>query len=227
MPHLPLAHAVVIFDLDGTLVDSAPDLTGALNFVLEAEGMAPVAPASVRGLVGDGALALMRRAFAMQDRIFPEGDAGNRLRDVFLDHYVAHIADLSRPFPGLAGALTALKASGAALAVCTNKTEALADALLRATDLLDWFDPVLGRDSLPEHKPSGLPLREIMRRTERSVGVMVGDTATDLGAARAAGLPCALATFGYGSIGGALHPREAWFSDFAELPSLVATLLAD
>lgn len=220
-----LSDSVIIFDLDGTLIDSAPDLTHALNHVLETEGLAPVEPATVRSLVGQGARALIERGLELQDRSMPEGEEADGLVGRFIEHYRAHIADHSVLFPGAVGCLDTLEAWGATLAVCTNKLEALTFPVLEALGVRDRFSEIIARDSLPEHKPSGLPLHEILRRTGRERGVMIGDTATDLGAARNAGLPCFLATFGYGHVEGPLHKKEQRFDHFEALPKLIITLL--
>lgn len=213
-----LSDIVVIFDLDGTLVDSAPDLTDAMNAVLAQEGMAPLPEATVRHLVGEGARALLVRGFAEHGRDFPSGAAGEALVARYLDHYSGHLTARSFVFEGAEACLDRLTAAGAALAVCTNKVERLALPVLEGLGLLGRFEVVLGRDSLERHKPAPAPLREIARRTGRR-GVMVGDTATDMDAARAAGMPALLATFGYGEAG---LNADARFGGYAELFGLIA-----
>ena len=217
---------VVIFDLDGTLVDSAPDLAGAMNAVLRAEGLAPVPSEDVRPLVGDGARALLVRGFAENDRVFPEGEAGDALVARFLAHYAAHLTDGTRPFPGAEAALGRLAGAGASLAVCTNKPERLTWPLLDGLGLTPWFAVVLGRDSLPQHKPDALPLLTISERTGRRRGVMVGDTATDRDAARAANMPFLLARFGYGPDDLALRDDEQRFEGFEALFDLIGSVSA-
>lgn len=214
---------VFIFDLDGTLVDSAPDLTAALNRALVREGLSPIDEAAVRSLVGDGAKALLMRGFAMQDRLFPEGAEQDRLVLDYIEDYAQHIFERSEVFPGVFKALSELTDAGALLAVCTNKTERLSLPLLREAGLITHFREVLSADSLPEKKPSGLPLRTIMERTGRPKAVMVGDTATDHGAAEAAGIACVMADFGYG----ADDPRVAdavHFSSYEDLPRLLTAM---
>lgn len=192
-----LSGLVVIFDLDGTLVDSAPDLTDAMNAVLAREGMAPLPEAEVRHLVGEGARALLVRGFAEHGRAFPDGHEGDVLVERYLEHYAGHLTARSFVFEGVEACLDRLSRAGAALAVCTNKVERLALPVLEGLGLLDRFEVVFGRDSLERHKPDPAPLTEIARRTARR-GVMIGDTATDLNAARAARMPAFLASFGYG-----------------------------
>ena len=215
---------VVIFDLDGTLVDSAPDLAGAMNAVLQAEGLDTVPPDAVRPLVGDGARALLVRGYAENGRPFPEGAAGDALVARFLAHYAEHLADETRAFPGAEAALGRLAGAGAALAVCTNKPERLTWPLLDRLGLTARFAVVLGRDSLPRHKPDPLPLRTILERTGRARGVMIGDTATDRDAARAAAMPFLHAQFGYGPRDLPLLNDEQRFEGFEALFDLVGSL---
>ena len=221
-----LSGLVVIFDLDGTLVDSAPDLAGAMNAVLRAEGLRPLAPAVVRPLVGDGARALLRRGYAENERAFPDGAAGDALVGAFLEHYAAHLADETRAFPGAEDALDALAAAGAALAVCTNKPERLTHPLLDRLGLAARFEIVLGRDSLARCKPDPLPLLTIRARTGRARGVMVGDTATDRDAARAADMAFLHARFGYGPADLPLSNAEQRFEGFEALFDRIAEVAA-
>ena len=230
-----LSELCVIFDLDGTLVDSGPDLTAAMNAVLAEEGLPELAEATVRHLVGDGARALLRRGYAADGQAFPDGAAGDALVERFIEHYRARLTDRTRPFPGAEACLDRLAGAGAALAVCTNKPHDLAVGVLEGLGLMGRFAEVLGRDSLPACKPDPAPLLEILRRTGRARGVMIGDTMTDVAAARAAGMPVMLATFGYGGggyggggygTGGgrpeiALQTHEQRFEDFEALFGLV------
>ena len=217
-----LSDLVVIFDLDGTLVDSAPDLTGAMNAVLVAEGLAALAPHEVRHLVGDGARALLRRGFEADGRAFPDGAAGDALVADFIAHYRAHLADETRPFGGAEACLDRLSAAGAALAVCTNKPHALAVMVLERLGLMDRFAVVLGRDSLALFKPDPAPLLAILERTNRARGAMIGDTMTDVAAARAAGMPVFYAGYGYGPDDLALRTGEQRFEGFEALFDLIS-----
>ncbi|HEX8447834.1 MAG TPA: phosphoglycolate phosphatase [Sphingomonas sp.] len=187
--------AIVAFDLDGTLVDTAPDLTAALNHALGQLDRPPMAPESVRHMVGHGARALLRQGLEatgacdemLIDRGFP----------LFLDHYTAHIADHSRAFPGVDTALDALTARGVQLAICTNKLESVAIALV---DALGWhgrFAAIVGGDTLPVRKPDPAPLLEAIARAGGGTAVFVGDSITDTDTARAAALPCIAVTFGF------------------------------
>ncbi|MGZ5987384.1 MAG: HAD hydrolase-like protein, partial [Caulobacteraceae bacterium] len=134
-----LRGAVIAFDLDGTLVDTAPDLVGTLNVILAEEGLRPLAMAHARDLIGHGARRLLERGFQAAGEPLPE-ERMPALFDRFIARYLAHIADESRPFPGVVDALEALRADGARLAVCTNKPTGLSTSLLAALDLARLFD---------------------------------------------------------------------------------------
>lgn len=218
-----LSGTVCIFDLDGTLVNSAPDLTAALNRALLREGLKEIDESRVRGIVGEGARALLTRGFAMQDRIFPDGEDADRLVLEYIDDYASRISEHSHVFPGVEQALDRLADLGAALAVCTNKVERLTEPLLKDLGLWERFEEIVSADSLPEKKPSALPLLTIKERTGAKRGVMFGDTATDYLAADAAGMSCLIFDEGYG----ASDPRIAGairFGEFEALPELVLAL---
>lgn len=194
----PLAGATIAFDLDGTLVDSAPDLVSAINILLTQEEIAPLPFDEARSYIGHGAKRLLERGFAAQGRPIPD-DEMPALFDRFLAHYGRHSADLTRPYPGVVACLTELKAAGARLSVCTNKLTSLSVPILEALDLAKFFDSVIGADLAPKPKPDASHLITAVAtaggRIDRAV--MVGDAATDAGAARAAGVPLVLVSFGY------------------------------
>ena len=219
-----LSNLCVILDLDGTLVDSGPDLTDAMNTVLADEGLPRLPEATVRHLVGDGARALLRRGHEADGRPFPDGEAGDALVARFIDHYRDHLTARTRPFPGTEACLHRLAGAGAALAVCTNKPHALAVGVLEGLGLMGRFAEVLGRDSLPAFKPDPEPLLEILRRTGRARGVMVGDTMTDVTAGRAAGMPVLYARHGYGPDDLPLQAGEQRFEGFEALFDLIVTI---
>ncbi len=188
----------VVFDLDGTLVDTAPDLCRALNHVLASEGLSLVPLADARPFVGHGARKLIERAYGKQgvdvsDRRLDE------LTERFVDYYSQHIAVDSRPFPGLADCLTQLQAAGANLGVCTNKREGLSTRLLQELDLSDAFSAVVGADTLDVRKPHPGHLLGTIERLGGSPArsVMVGDSSTDADAARAADVALIAVAFGY------------------------------
>ena len=186
---------VVAFDLDGTLADTAPDLTAALNHALGVLGRAPIDPESVRHMVGHGARALLSKGLAAT------GESSEALIDqgfpIFLDHYTAHIAEGTRAFPGLEAALDELAAMGVALAVCTNKLEGLARELIVALGWEGRFASLVGGDTLPVRKPDPAPLFEAVARAGGGRAAFVGDSITDTDTARAAGIPCVAVSFGF------------------------------
>jgi phosphoglycolate phosphatase len=187
--------SVVAFDLDGTLADTAPDLTAALNHSLTVLGRATVPEDSVRHMVGHGARALLEKGLAatgtMTQALVEEGFP------IFLDYYGAHIADRSRPFPGLERALDELAAMDVKLAVCTNKLESLSRDLIDAFGWQGRFASLVGGDTLPVRKPDPAPLFEAIARAGGGRAAFIGDSITDTDTARNAGLPCIAVTFGF------------------------------
>ena len=192
---------LVVFDLDGTLVDTAPDLVAALNVVFANERLRPVTYAAARNLVGGGARAMIERGLDAAGRKLASAQVDRMVAD-FIAYYAAHIADESQPFPGLTDALEALASEGCLLAVCTNKLEALAARLLDELDLSRHFAAICGADTFGVQKPHP----ELLRRTialakgPDSAAVMVGDSATDITMARAAGVPVVAVDFGYSEL---------------------------
>src|SRR6185436_15978938 len=153
----------VVFDLDGTLVDTAPDLIAALNFVLDREGLPPVPMKSARNMIGAGARKLIERGLELEGRMMSVEDV-NRLMKNFIDYYAAHIADASRPFPGLEAALDELAAQGCRLAVCTNKLEWLSVSLLEKLALAPRFAAICGQVIFAINKPDPEMLRLTIAR---------------------------------------------------------------
>ena len=187
--------ATIVFDLDGTLVDTAPDLTNALNDVLTRRGHAPVELATIRACVGHGARVMIEEALR---RTGGEGDIDRMLTE-FLVHYEANIANESRPFPGAVAALEELSAQGATLAVCTNKREYLSRKLLEELDLARYFSGLAGRDTFAVSKPDPGHLTRLIALAggTPSRAVMVGDSDIDIRTAKAASVPVILVSFGY------------------------------
>lgn len=190
-----LKGTTIVFDLDGTLVDTAPDLTNALNDVLTRRGYDPVPRAAIRAAVGRGALAMIEEALRMTGT---QDDMDQMLAE-FLVHYEANIAVESRPFPGAIAALERLAASGATLAVCTNKRERLSRMLLEALKLDEYFDALAGRDTFAMSKPNPGHLTGVIALAggDASRAIMVGDSAVDITTAKAARVPSILVSFGY------------------------------
>lgn len=188
----------ILFDLDGTLVDSAPDLADATDHVLGRFGRPPIGLDKVRHLVGDGARALLMRGFETTGGV-PEETVLDVAVDDFLAFYGRNIAARTRPFPGVVDCLEALKARGCKLGVCTNKKTNLSNALLAELELTRFFDAVVGGDSLPVRKPDGGHVLGTIRAlgAEVAKAVMVGDSINDILAARAARVPVVAVSFGY------------------------------
>ena len=176
----------VIFDLDGTLVDTAPDLIDTLNVIFARKGLAPVAYETARNMIGGGARRMIETGLAYEGRPVPAVELDRLFAD-FIEHYTAHIADRSRPFPGLEVALDTLDANGCRLAVCTNKLERLSRLLLDALGMSARFAAICGQDTFGIQKPDP----EMLRRTIQAAGgdptraVMVGDSGIDIQTARA------------------------------------------
>lgn len=213
-----MAFETVVFDLDGTLVDSAPDLAEALNRVLAEHALPPVTTAAVRHMVGEGAARMIARGFAAAGR--PVGDPPpDALRRSFLAHYAECLADSTRPFPGAEDALRRLAADGRRLAVCTNKPEGMSRALLETLGLAHWFRAVLGGDSLTVRKPDPRHLVAAIRAAggDPRSAAMVGDSLPDAEAARGAGVAAIIVTFGYTRIPPRELPADAHIDGFDEL----------
>jgi len=215
----------VVFDLDGTLVESAPDLVDALTVTLAEEGVAPLPFEQARDLIGAGARALVERGLKVAGhQVTPE--RLNELHAFFLDHYAAHIAAKTLPYPGCEAALDRLAARGATLAVCTNKVERLATQLLDELGMTARFAAIVGGDTFGVGKPDPTSLLGAIERAggDPARAIMVGDSAADVGAARAAGAPVVVATFGYTMT----PPRElggdALIDHFDELEGAIGAL---
>lgn len=192
---MPFPYALAIFDLDGTLVDSAEDIAEAVNRMREELGGPRVPVATVLGWIGDGVGHLVETALADGGIEVPLAAA----MPVFMRHYRDCLLRSPRLFPGVREALDALHAQGVPMAICTNKPEAMVAPLLDHFGIEGLFALVIGGDTLPVHKPSGEPLRHIAAHFGVGIdaALMVGDSITDYAAARAAGMPVALVRYGY------------------------------
>ncbi len=216
----------VIFDLDGTLIDTAPDLIDTLNAILTREGFAAIPFERARAAIGGGAKRLLERGLA-DHGVTVAPQRLDRLYADFLLHYSEHIADRSRPFPGLDRALDGLDARGYRFAVCTNKLESLSLRLLDLLALRHRFVAVCGQDTFKIAKPDP----EVLRRTILRAGgdpaqaIMVGDSITDIATARAARIPVVAVDFGYTDIPVADLDPDRVISAFEDLPAAIDLLM--
>jgi len=213
----------LIFDLDGTLADTAPDLLGATNAVLAARGRPLLDLAHLRHMVGFGARALIAQAMEASGTPVTE-DQMPGLVEIFLDHYRAHIADGTRLFPGVPETLAALKARGARLGVLTNKPQELTDRLLPLLGLDGLFAAVYGAGRKPYTKPDPRIFHEVVTDCGGASGTMIGDSITDLNTARAAGAPCILFSYGFTPVPAAELGADLVLDDFAALPEALKRL---
>ncbi|MGA3310091.1 MAG: phosphoglycolate phosphatase [Xanthobacteraceae bacterium] len=215
----------IVFDLDGTLIDTAPDLIATVNHILAQQGLPQVPYHTARPLIGGGAKGMIERALALEGRSCSTADV-DRLYTAFVAHYAAHIADRSRPFPQLEAALDRLAEAGHRLAVCTNKLEWLSKRLLDTLQLAQRFAVICGQDTFGMQKPDP----EIFRRTVIRAGgepvraIMVGDSATDIRTARAANVPVVAVDFGYTDVPIATLRPDRIISSFAQLPAAILGL---
>jgi phosphoglycolate phosphatase len=218
---------VIAFDLDGTLIDTAPDLIGTLNYILAEYGHDGLPLESARSIVGHGARAMLALGFEAAGETLAPGRM-DQLFDHFIELYVGRIAVASRPFPGLIAALDELGGAGARFAVCTNKRTDLSLALLDALDLTHRFAAVVGPDRAGAYKPDPKHLAFAIEaaggRLERAL--MVGDSTTDTGAARAARVPVIAVSFGYNDVPAAELGADALIDHFGELPAAARRLLS-
>ena len=215
----------IVFDLDGTLIDTAPDLVDTLNVVFAREGWPPVPYETARNTIGGGARMMIARGIAAEGIAI----APAKLEQLFVDfiaHYTEHLADRSRPFPGLTDALDVLAAGGCRFAVCTNKLERLSVRLLKQLKLADRFATICGQDTFGIQKPDP----EVLRRTVTAAGgslphaIMIGDSVTDIRTARAAGIPVIAVDFGYCERPVYELGPDRIISHFAQLRSAIAAI---
>lgn len=216
----------LVLDLDGTLVDTAGDLTATLNDILAAEGLAPVAAAEGRAMVGHGARAMISNAL-LAAGITAEPERLDNLMALFIDIYAGRIAETSRPFPGAVAALDRFAADGVRLAICTNKFERHSRLLLTALGIADRFAVIAGQDTYGVRKPDPRHLEETIRAAgcDRRRAVMVGDLEVDVETARAAGIPVVAVSFGYSHVPVADLAADRIIGHFDELYDAATPLL--
>ncbi|WP_457797847.1 HAD family hydrolase [Methylocystis sp. S23] len=217
---------ILVFDLDGTLADTARDLIATLNVLLAREGLPLVAPSAARSLVGAGARALIERGFAVDGAPLAPARVDPLVRD-FLAHYEVHIADESALFPGALAALDRFASAGFKLAVCTNKPEPLARLLLEKLEAADRFAAICGRGTFPMHKPDPRTLELTIEAAggDPRRAVMVGDSKTDVDTAKNAGAPVVAVDFGYTDIPVAELAPDRVISHFDELWAAAEAIL--
>ena len=191
----------IVYDLDGTLADTAEDLVATLNWLLGRDGLAPLKVESAGSLLGAGARALIVRGFAASGRTLDPQTLETLFAD-YLEYYTVHIADRTRLYPGVDKALAACARAGWRQAVCTNKIESLAKLLIARLGIADRFAFVCGQDTFGIGKPDPKPLLETIAASggARERAIMVGDSSADIKTARAAGLPVVAVDFGYSDV---------------------------
>ena len=222
-----MAAPTIVFDLDGTLIDTAPDLVDTLNVVFAREGWPPVPYETARNTIGGGARMMIARGIAAEGIAVAPAKLEQLFAD-FIAHYTEHVADRSRPFPGLTDALDVLASGGCRFAVCTNKLERLSVLLLKQLKLADRFAAICGQDTFGIQKPDP----EVLRRTVTAAGgslthaIMIGDSVTDIRTARAAGIPVIAVDFGYSERPVSEFGPDRIISHFAQLPASVAAIFS-
>lgn len=215
----------IVFDLDGTLIDTAPDLVDTLNVVFAREGLPPVPYDTARNLIGGGARAMIARGIEAEGRVLTPAKLEQLFAD-FIAYYAEHVADRSQPFPGLVDALDMLASRGHRFAVCTNKLERLSLLLLNQLKLADRFAAICGQDTFGMQKPDP----EVLRRTIAAAGgipqqaIMIGDSLTDIRTARAAGIPVIAVDFGYSEKPVSEFAPDRIISHFSQLPASIAAI---
>lgn len=218
--------ATIVFDLDGTLVHTAPDLIASLNATIAQRGLAPVSFDDLTHLVGQGARVMIARAFALREAPLSDLDL-DKLQADFVRHYAAQMPGASRPYPGIVDTLEQLKDAGHTLAVCTNKLEELARPLLEGLGLAHHFATIVGGNTFAFRKPDP---RHIVETAIRAGGptdriIMIGDSINDIAAARNGGIPSVAVTFGYSDVPVGDLGADAIIDDFGLLtPEYIARL---
>ena len=218
-----MKRTALVFDLDGTLVDSLPDLRAALNAMLQGLDRPDISDTEVRHMIGDGSRALVERALVATGGIPSDFEAAHQH---FLALYEASPTKLSRLYEGVNETLLALRESGARLAICTNKPQAATLVVLDGFGLTDHFEVVLGGDALAFRKPDPRHLLVAIERLGAQPGqaIMIGDNENDHAAACAAGVPIILMRYGYLRVPPQTLTADAWLDRFTDLPPALARL---
>ena len=221
-----LNSATLVFDLDGTLVDTAPDLIRTLNHVLGQHGCPHVQGAHIRSFIGFGARRMIIEGLAVSGKVLGDEEIDDLLTR-FLHHYGSNVAVESAPYPNVIDVLDTASRAGARLGVCTNKREDLSHALLRELELHHRFGAIVGRDTLDVCKPDPRHLTETISRAGGHSGkaIMIGDSPTDVKTARAAGIPVVAVSFGYSEVPVHELGADVVIDDYADLMSVLPELL--
>ncbi len=219
-----LKNISITFDLDGTLVDTAPDLIRVLNLVIAPDGLAPVPVKNMRKLIGLGSMALIKQAY--KDAHVPLSDPNAvNIQRRFLDLYAAGLTQVSTAYPGVPEVLAHLKRAGALLSVCTNKPGYMARPLLEQLGLAPYFDKIVGSGDSVATKPAAEHIFAAVGHRGTKKIVMIGDGAPDVFAARAAKVPVILMAYGYSPISIHTFGADAVLRNFRALPSALKELL--
>ena len=213
---------LIIFDLDGTFADTALDLIATLNRITAPLGIPKTTMDVVGQIVGQGAKAMITRAFKLHGREINEPELSELFAE-FIDDYSAHIADLTRPYPHVLEVMEELTQDGYSFAVCTNKTELLAERLLTQLGVRDRFLAVTGGDTFDFKKPDGRHISETAKFAgfEPKNSIMIGDSFADIDAAKDAGIPSIAVDFGYSDVPAADLKPDYVISNYLELPKII------
>lgn len=216
----------LVFDLDGTLIETAPDLHAALNHTLAFKGLGPVTLDMIRMMIGDGAKALIRKGLTHHKVAINDDEIDGVLWPIFLDYYSNNITRHSRPFEAVVDCLNQFKQAGATLAVCTNKAQHLAEMILKGLEIDGYFSSIVGGDALAVKKPDAAHLLTTIARAngDTARAIMVGDSQTDEKAARNAGLPFVFVSIGYGNLSSQPDERVRSVDHWRDLPQALSQL---
>ncbi len=223
---MPYRDASIIFDLDGTLVESVPDLLGATNHVMQHLGRPTIDLDIIRPIVSNGAKAMMFAAAQANDHHLSDQELID-LSPLFIEYYGNNAAVHSYPYEGVVEILKAIKAAGGRLGICTNKQESLAHKVLDGLKLRDYFDAIVGHDTLGVHKPHPDHMLGTLERMngKKEKAIMIGDSAPDILGAKAAGIPVVAVTFGYTETPVQDLAPDAIIDSYHELPEILIGIL--
>ncbi len=216
----------VLFDLDGTLVDSAADLCRATNEVLKHQGRRPIEVNDVRQMIGDGAGVLIERAFRLTGEPCPKKKLPE-LMNIFINFYDGNGAIETRPYPGVMAVLEKLKAEGIQMAVCTNKPQGPAEGILEELNMTPYFQSVIGGNALPYRKPDRRHVEAVLNQlgVSHEEALFVGDSINDVQAAQNAGLPIVAVSYGYTRVPPNEFGADALIDQMSELPKAMENFI--